>query len=104
MSGKAGNLKGRIVAGGNPFEGPRSDEYPNRPIKSGAAPVMFGDAARSLGYHPFPVPVSTASAPYMNPEELTLGACEYCGFCNRTACEANAKASANITLLPVLRE
>src|SRR6202030_1283508 len=34
VSGKAGNLRGNVVAGGNPFEGPRSDDYPNKPIKS----------------------------------------------------------------------
>lgn len=46
---------------------------------------------------------SLTSAPYVNSEGVTLGACEYCGFCNRTACEANAKASPNITVMPVLR-
>ncbi len=30
--GKAGNLNGKIQAGGNPFEGPRSSEYPNPPM------------------------------------------------------------------------
>ena len=103
VSGKAGNLRGARVEGGNPFEGPRSDEYPNRPIKSGLGPSMFADAAKQLGYHPFPAPVATSSAPYTNPEGMTLGACEYCGFCNRTGCEANAKASANITVMPALR-
>jgi len=103
VSGKAGNLRGKIIEGGNPFEGPRSDEYPNKPIKTGLPGLMFGDAAKSLGYHPFPIPVSTSSAPYTNPEGMTLGACEYCGFCNRTGCEANAKASATITLMPALR-
>ena len=103
VSGQAGNLKGKIVAGGNPFEGPRSDDYPNKPIKTGLGPATFGEAAKSLGYHPFPLPVATSSAPYVNPEGLTLGACQYCGHCNRTACEANAKASPNITVMPVLR-
>ncbi len=103
VSGKAGNLRGKIIEGGNPFEGPRADEYPNRPIKTALACSMFGEAAKNLGYHPFPVPVATSSAPYVNSEGLTLGACEYCGFCNRTGCEANSKASANITLMPVLR-
>jgi gluconate 2-dehydrogenase alpha chain len=103
VSGKAGNLRGTIVEGGNPFEGPRSEEYPNRPIKSALGPTMFGAAARELGYHPFPAPAATSSAPYTNPEGMTLGACEYCGFCNRTGCEANAKASANITVMPALR-
>jgi gluconate 2-dehydrogenase alpha chain len=103
VSGKAGNLKGKIVAGGNPFEGARSDEYPNRPIKTSAPSQMFAEAAKSLGYHPFPSPVAIASAAYNNSEGLTLGACEYCGYCNRIACEANAKASANTTIMPLLR-
>ncbi len=103
VSGQAGNLRGRIIAGGNPFEGPRSNDYPNKPIKSSAPALMFADAARSLGYHPFPLPVSISSAPYLNSEGLHLGKCEYCGFCNRIACETNSKASPNVTVMPALR-
>jgi len=103
VSGQAGNVRGKLVAGGNPFEGPRSQDYPNKPIKTAVAPAMFGAAAERLGYHPFPVPTATSSAPYVNPEGITLGACEYCGHCNRTACEANAKASPNVNIVPVLR-
>ena len=103
VSGQAGNLRGTTIAGGNPFEGARSDHYPNKPIKTGTGPAIFTDAAKSLGYHPFPVPTATSSAPYVNPEGITLGACEYCGHCNRTACEANAKASPNVNVMPVLR-
>jgi gluconate 2-dehydrogenase alpha chain len=33
VSGKAGNLRGQKIAGGNVFEGPRSNEYPNPPLK-----------------------------------------------------------------------
>lgn len=32
-SGKAGNLKGQKVAGGNPFEDARSRDYPPPPMK-----------------------------------------------------------------------
>src|SRR5215831_522605 len=103
-SGKAGNLKGQVVSGGNPFEGPRSDEYPNKPIKSSAPGLIFADAARGLGYHPFPIPISISSSPYTNNEGVPLGSCEYCGFCNRAGCEANAKASSITTLMPVLRQ
>jgi gluconate 2-dehydrogenase alpha chain len=103
VSGKAGHLRGKIVDGGNPFEGSRSDEYPNKPLKSSTAGMMFADAAKGLGYHPFPMPISISSAPYTNPEGMTLGHCEYCGFCNRNGCEANAKASSLVTLMPVLR-
>ena len=100
VSGQAVNLRGRIVPGGNPFEGPRSDDYPNKSIKTGVAPAMFAEAVKSLGYHPFPLPVATSSAPYMNPEGITLGRCEYCGHCNRTACEANAKDHPTSTCCP----
>ncbi len=103
VSGKAGNLRGNKVDGGNVFEGPRSDHYPNAPIKSSNAGLMFGEAAKSLGYHPFPAPIAIASAPYTNADGVALGACEYCGYCNRIACETNAKASPNSTILPALR-
>src|SRR5215472_16514703 len=43
VSGQAGNLRGKIIPGGNPFEGPRSDDYPNKPIKTGLGPGMFGE-------------------------------------------------------------
>jgi gluconate 2-dehydrogenase alpha chain len=103
VSGQAGNLRGTKIEGGNVFEGPRSDHYPNKPLVSSRAGLMFESAAKNLGYHPFPMPISINSAPYVNSEGITLGACEYCGFCNRTACEANAKASPNVTVMPVLR-
>ena len=48
------------------FEGPRSSEYPNRPMPASEGGLMFAAAAKSLGYHPFPVPFSAASAPYKN--------------------------------------
>ena len=34
VSGKAGNLRGKIIDGGNLFEGPRSNEYPLPPLKN----------------------------------------------------------------------
>ncbi len=104
VSGKAGNIGGRKIDGGNIFEGPRSEEYPNRPLHASAAQEMFTAATQGLGYHPFPMPIANSSAPYRNPEGLTIGACQYCGFCNRTGCESNAKASANIAIMPVLRK
>jgi gluconate 2-dehydrogenase alpha chain len=39
----------------------------------------------------------------VNTEGLPIGQCQYCGFCTRYGCEANAKASANVCLLPVLK-
>src|SRR5665213_1955016 len=76
-SGQAGNVKGKILAGGNPFEGARQNEYPNKAIKSSAPGMMFGEAAKSLGFHPFPAPVAITSDAYTNVEGIALGACEY---------------------------
>src|SRR6201997_4182231 len=46
VSGKAGNLKGRVQPGGNPFEGPRAREYPLPPLKPSLACDVFEKAAR----------------------------------------------------------
>jgi gluconate 2-dehydrogenase alpha chain len=98
VSGKAGNIAGKIQPGGNPFEGPRSGEYPNAPLVSSHANELFRRAATDLGLHPFPAPASNSSAPYRNPEGAQLGACQYCGHCDRFGCEANAKATPLSTL------
>ena len=48
VSGKAGNLRGKIVDGGNVFEGPRQNEYPNPPLaKSMAGTIMDRRVARA---------------------------------------------------------
>jgi gluconate 2-dehydrogenase alpha chain len=104
ISGRAGNLRGAHIEGGNVFEGPRSDEYPNKPLIMNQAGLIFTKAAGELGYHPFPAPAANSSAPYVNPEGLTIGQCEYCGHCELFGCEANAKASPNVCILPVLMQ
>lgn len=101
-SGKAGNLKGRKIAGGNPFEDPRSRDYPTPPQKEPYGSNMFRKAAASLGYHPFPQPSSNLSQSYTNPEGMTLGTCMFCGYCERYGCEHYAKSSPQTILLPVL--
>ena len=58
ISGKAGNLNGKIVPGGNVFEGPRSEEFPTPPMKMPYLAALFKDAAGRMGYHPFPLPAA----------------------------------------------
>jgi gluconate 2-dehydrogenase alpha chain len=101
-SGKAGNIRGVIQAGGNPFEGPRSRDYPNPPMKASLAMEMFGKTAGELGYHPFVQPSSNASQPLTNAYNVAMGGCMYCGFCERFGCEVNAKASPQASVLPTL--
>lgn len=102
VSGKAGNLNGAIQPGGDPFEGPRSREYPNPPLEMPYAPMLFAKAAGGLGRHPFPHPAANMSRAYTNPLGVTLGPCTYCGFCEKYGCGNNSKSSAQTTILPVL--
>jgi gluconate 2-dehydrogenase alpha chain len=102
VSGKAGNIKGQIEPGGNPFEAPRSREYPTPPMKEPYFGALFRKGAESLGYHPYPQPSSNLSECYTNPEGLKLRQCTFCGFCERYACEHFAKASPQTVILPVL--
>ena len=101
-SGKAGNLKGVKIAGGNPFEDPRSREYPTPPQKEPYGSALFRKAAAGLGYHPYPQPSCNLSQPYRNPEGLEMATCMFCGFCERYGCEHFAKSSPQTALLPVL--
>src|SRR5262245_51358467 len=99
-SGKAGNLRGQKQDGGNVFEAPRDREYPLPPLEQGYAALVFGEAAKQAGYHPYPKPVANASRAYTNPDGSKFGACVYCGHCERFGCEANAKGSPHITVIP----
>jgi gluconate 2-dehydrogenase alpha chain len=101
ISGKAGNIKGRKIAGGNVFEAPRARDYPLPPLEPSLAGEMFQKTASSLGYSPFPRPTANASRAYTNPDGAKFGACQYCGFCERFGCESNAKGSPNITVIPI---
>jgi gluconate 2-dehydrogenase alpha chain len=101
-SGKAGNIKGRIQAGGNPFEGARSREYPTPPQKQPYGPTLFAQAAQEMGYKPFPQPSGNLSQAYTNPLGVTIGPCTYCGFCEWFGCGNYSKASPQTTILPAL--
>jgi gluconate 2-dehydrogenase alpha chain len=102
VSGKAGNINGKKIPGGNVWEDPRSREYPTPPMKEPYGSAIFRKAAADLGYHPFPQPSSNLSQPYTNPEGMTLYTCMFCGYCERYGCEHYAKSSPQTILLPVL--
>jgi gluconate 2-dehydrogenase alpha chain len=103
LSGQAGNIRGVIQSGGNRFEAPRRDEYPQKPLEITEAGIVFSQAAESLGYRPFPQPAANSSGAYINTDGQRLGRCQYCGHCERFVCEAHAKASPDVLLYPMLR-
>ena len=103
-SGKAGVIQGVNQAGGNPFEGSCSREFPLGPNPNYLGAEMFYKGAREMGWDPYPIPASNASAPYVNPYGCQMGPCNACGFCSDYGCLNYTKASPNISILPVLRQ
>ncbi|MBB2188561.1 GMC family oxidoreductase [Gluconacetobacter azotocaptans] len=101
-SGKAGNLDGRKIEGGNPFEGPRSKDYPTPPLHNGYGADLVWKGAVEAGFHPYYAPAANCSTPYTNPYGVRLGPCNFCGFCENYACYMYSKASPQTTILPVL--
>src|SRR5262249_48675383 len=102
IGGKAGNLNGEIQPGGNPFEGPRSREYPNSPNPQTHASLLFAQAAESFGYKPYPKPSAAMTRPYLNPYKQMLGQCVHGGFCSNHGCAMGAKATPLSTVIPAL--
>lgn len=100
ISGQVGNLNGQIIAGGNPFEGPRSRPYPLPPLPTSIPADMFADACRDLGYHPFPQPSAILSEGYTGVSGRPRAGCILCGFCTRFGCEVDAKGSALTDHIP----
>jgi gluconate 2-dehydrogenase alpha chain len=102
-SGKAGNVRGDILPGGNPFEAPRSREYRHPPLEVTPHGARFADACESLGLHPFTQPAGIASQAFTDPYGNFHSGCLYCGFCTRFGCEVDAKSSpVNVHLPPAL--
>lgn len=103
VCGKAGNLRGKKIDGGNIFEAPRQNEYPLPPHKISYVTGLYRQAAIESGYHPYPLPSATLSQAYRNPDGISRAGCAYCGFCTRFGCMIGAKAQPTNILLPLLQ-
>lgn len=101
-SGQAGNINGKIIPGGNPYDAPRSGNYPTPPLKTLFSGEIYKKATLKLGLHPFPIPASNASESYTNPYGVRIGACNYCGYCEDFGCYMYSKASPQACILPAL--
>lgn len=84
------------IGGVNPFEGPRSKNYPLPPMPVKSSGVLFERGAKKLGLHPYPASVAILSQPYNG-----RGACTHCGFCESFGCETRAKSSTLVSVIPV---
>jgi gluconate 2-dehydrogenase alpha chain len=95
VSGKAGNIGGRIDSRGNIFEGARRREYPMPPLRGTAFIDMMAAAARKAGWHPFPGPAAVTTQSYDG-----RPGCAYHGFCRRGGCHIRSKGSTAVTTIP----
>lgn len=83
----------------NPLGGHRSNPYPTPPMVKTKMIKMFEKATKDMGYNPYMIPSSTLSESYTNPDGEKINQCQYCAFCERFACEYEAKSSPEITVL-----
>ncbi len=104
VGGQAGNLRGRILPGGNPFEAPRQNDFPQPAVETTEAGVLFTAGAARFGYKAFRSPAAISAGSYTNPDGMRMGACQYCGHCDRFICEASAKATPELLLYPLLEK
>ena len=95
VSGQAGNVRGRIDPRGNKYEGPREREFPMPPLRWTGFHERLADAARALGWHPFPGPAAINTEPYGG-----RAGCGYHGYCNKGGCPLDAKNSPHLTTIP----
>ena len=102
ISGKAGNIRGQIQPGGNPFEAPRAREYPLPPLTPILASEMFTAAAQEQRLSPVPAAVGQCVARlHQSGRRRSSAPASIAAICQRFGCEANAKGSPHITVIPI---
>jgi choline dehydrogenase-like flavoprotein len=80
----------------DPFHGPRKNNLPMPPLPATREHLVLEKGAKSLGLHPFHIPMLRNSVPY-----LGRPACMRCRWCVGFACEVDAKCGSQNTVLPV---
>jgi gluconate 2-dehydrogenase alpha chain len=95
VSGRAGNIMGKIDPRGNVYEGARRRDFPMPPLRDTDFTDMMAVAARKLSWKPFRGPAAINSQPYKG-----RPGCAYHGYCDRGGCHISAKNSTAVTTIP----
>ncbi len=95
VSGRAGNLNGKLDPRGNVFEAPRKRDFPMPPLRDTEFTEMMMASAKQLGWKPFRGPAAINSVPYRG-----RPGCAYHGYCDRGGCHISAKNSTAVTTIP----
>ena len=96
ISGKAGNINGKLDERGNIFEAPRKREFPMPALRTTGFTEKMAAAAKTLGWHPAPGPAAVATKSYDG-----RPGCAYHGYCSGAGCHINAKSSTAVTTIPL---
>jgi len=80
----------------NPYAPPRNKPQPMPPFAYNREGQIMDKAAKSLGYHPFPIPMLRNSVPYNG-----RPACIRMRTCVGYACPVNAKCGTQNTVIPI---
>jgi gluconate 2-dehydrogenase alpha chain len=96
VAGHAGRVRGEVDPDGNHFEADRSRGYPMKALRRSGWASLMADAARHLGWHPFPSPAAINTELYNG-----NSVCTYCGFCQSNGCYTDAKGSTAATVIPL---
>lgn len=81
--------------GENPFESPRTSDYPLPPVQRFEGAEYIGEGMEKLGYHPFAIPSGIISEEYDG-----RPACTYCGYCSGMGCWNDSKSSTLVSAIP----
>jgi choline dehydrogenase-like flavoprotein len=82
------------LKGANPFDAPRSTDFPMAPGAGMYGSSVVKKGLDALGYTMFPYAMAINSVPYDG-----RPACNDCGFCSGYGCAINAKGSTAVTML-----
>ncbi|HZP96462.1 MAG TPA: GMC oxidoreductase [Candidatus Limnocylindria bacterium] len=82
------------AAGANPYEGGRGGAFPLPPVPQTRAAARFADAARRLGYTPYPTPAAV-----LTERRASRLACNLCGRCSHYDCLRRAKGTTRDSVL-----
>lgn len=82
-----------------PFDPPRSRPYPVPPLPIKSSGAILEEGGKKLGLHPFPAPMAILSQTHNG-----RPGCIHCGFCLAFGCEANAKSSTLVAMIPLAEQ
>ena len=101
VSGKAGNIKGQIQRGRQSVRGAARARLSAAAAHADPRERDVHQGGGEQRLPSVPAAVGERLAGLYQSRRIEIRACQYCGYCQRFGCEANAKGSPHITVIPI---